>query len=225
MDELSTIRILRKLNVSIKEIKVLFRQNTLDKVQTLLSEQVLTIDEEIQKLLYYKKNVQLLLNEMNDFKKNASVELKIRPKLYSIIVDSVIDNFENSLLKTTNTILKELQPYNLWFTFSQNISVISQQNLEFGNYHIYSNNGIISQQPLELNTQNIQYKTYPEVLCMFKAVIVTDESFSSIDYHYRSIKSWASKHGFIINGDSMEVNIYNQKNKSYIQIWIPVKEN
>lgn len=225
MDELSTIRILRKLNVSIKEIKVLFRQNTLDKVQTLLSDQVLTIDEEIQKLLYYKKNVQLLLNEMNDFKKNPSVELKIRPKLYSIIVNSVIDNFENSLLKTTNTILKELQPYNLWFTFSQNISVISQQNLEFGNYHIYSNNGIISHQPLEFNTQNIQYKTYPKVLCLFKAVIVTDESFSSIDYHYRSIKSWANKHGFIINGDSMEVNIYNQKNKSYIQIWIPVKEN
>ena len=212
------------MNVPIKDIKENLNHSNLDKTQSLLSNRVENIDEEINKLVYYKQNVQLLLNELSDFADNSSVELRTRPKLFSIIIDSIIDDFESSLLVSTDNILKELQPFNLWFSFSQNISIISKSNLIKGNYHSYLSNGIISHKPLNLKTKNFKSKTYEKELCLFKAVVVTDESYRSIDKHYESMKSWAFSNGFLIDGDGMEVNIYNQKEQSYIQIWIPVKK-
>lgn len=224
MDDLSTIRILRKLNVSIKDIKTLLTQNNLDTISHLLKHKSQSLDEEIQKLLYYKQNIHLLLQSMDDFEEESPVELRMRPKLYSILIESVIDNFDAHLLNKADTILKELQPYNLWFSFSQNISIISKNNILKGDYHSYLSNGIISYKPLKVENANDISKVYEKELCLFKTAVVTDESYSSIDKHYEIMKTWANKHGYIITGDSMEINIYNQKNKNYIQIWIPVKE-
>ncbi|MFO7729818.1 MAG: MerR family transcriptional regulator [Spirochaetia bacterium] len=224
MDDLSTIRILRKLDVPIKEIQELLDQDKLDNIDQLLNDKDQLLDEEIQKLKYYRQNVKLLLEAMKDFENESFVQLRMRPKLYSLIIESLIDEFDVSLLNTTDTILKELERYNLWFSFSQNISIVSKENLMKCNYHTYLSNGIISSKPLEAKLKSIETKMYDEELCVFKTAVITDESYRSIDKHYEAMKSWVNRHGYVINGNSMEINIYNQKNRNYIQIWIPVKE-
>lgn len=224
MDDLSTIRILRTLNVPIKEIKKLLNQDKLGDIGQLLETKDQSLDEEIEKLLYYKQSIRFLQEAMKDFDGESSIQLRKRPKLYSVIIESVIDDFDVSLLNTTDTILKELERYNLWFSFSQNISIVSKEDLEEGNYHTYLSNGIISYTPLNAKLKSIQTKMYNEELCMFKTAIITDESYRSIDKHYEAMKAWSQTHGYLIKGNSMEINIYNQKNRNYIQIWIPVKK-
>lgn len=221
-DSLNTIRMLRAMDVPIERIQALLAEDSLDDMRELLSEKQKDIDRQLTYLKHLSQKLDFLKNQFQRFEDTDVIELVKSNPSWVFLTDSIMESEDKKFGSKVQQARKVIA-HQEWLAFCHIISIVSMDNLIEGNYHTYLNNGILSTFPME-DDAGVFQKLEPS-FCAKKCVIIRREGYTELDDHYEQMKAFIHKRGLKIAGNSLEINLYNQYNNHYIEIYIPVSEN
>lgn len=221
-DTLATIKILRALGVSIEEITSLLSQDNLNGINNLFYEKRIELKRQMEYLKLLDSKLNFLLREFSDYEDTSKIELRKNPRFWALLTESIMETNNAKIGNMVKDSLNDVNPQQEWLSLCHTISIVSKSNVILGKYHNYLNNGFISTYPIE--TEKDCLHIFQPKLCAYKSIIVEGENYNILDENYEKMKEWIKKRNLQICGDSMEINIYNQYKKHYIQLFIPVEE-
>lgn len=113
--KLAHILLLRKLNISVPEIRKCFKNHSNEQFFELLQESSKKLDQQIQELMVLKEQTNEILNQYSDYKKNEnkyivkSFEERFLKELFTITYDQDISEREilNNLFKESKDIIEQ----------------------------------------------------------------------------------------------------------------------
>lgn len=193
----------------------------LDDVCDLLSDKRRQVQLQQQYLKYLLQKLDYLEEALNRCRRTDCIEVVMSPQYWPFYIDCILETecapAEESVQQFTQSLGADRKPVHL-FT---KISVISKDNLLASRYHTYIRAGIVSTFPIQGVTELLPQ--VPSVLCVRKPVVIGQDQYGEIDRHYDQMKTYIRNHGFMIAGDSQEFYLFNQNQKHYIEIYIPVQ--
>ncbi len=222
-DSLITIRMLRALDVPIERIQVLLTHDSLNDMRELLSSKQKDIDRQLIYLKHLSQKLDFLKDQFQHFEDTDVIELVKSNPSWVFLTDSIMESADRKIGSKVQQKVSKISAHQEWLAFCHIISIVSMDNLIAGKYHNYLNNGILSTFPMEDNSGVFQ-KLEP-CFCARKCVVIGREGYNELDDHYERMKAFIHKRGFKIAGNSLEINLYNQYNNHYIEIYIPVTDN
>lgn len=222
MDTLVTIKMLRALDISIEDIIKLLSEKNIDNTRAVIRRKREEVSEQIR---YYK-----LLNRKLDyfdavFDKYGDadyIEIIKSPTYWMILTDSIMESDDRGLSKKIDRLLKSFSPRKEWITLCHSISIVSKENLLKGEYHSYLNNGIAS--TLQFAGADSPFEIFQSTLCAHKCIVIDDLNYEAINQHYDAMKIFIEKRNYEIAGNSLEISVFKQYNRHYMEVYIPVKE-
>ncbi|WP_314588202.1 MerR family transcriptional regulator [Paenibacillus terrigena] len=221
-DALITIRMLRAMEVPIERIQELLKENRLDGIQGLLKEK----GEEIARRLVYLNRLSDKLGtlqvQLKRFEDTDTVEVVKTEPAWVLLTDSIMESSDRKLGSRVQQQVRRIHSSQEWLAFCHVISIVSKDNLLAGRYHNYLNNGILSTQPMSGDSDT--FSRLEPRYCARKYVVIDRDHYAMLDDHYERMKVYIDRRGFRIDGHSLEINLYNQNDKHYIEIQIPVAE-
>lgn len=221
-DSLITIRMLRAMEVSIERIQELLKENRLDGIQGLLKEK----GEEIARRLVYLSRLSdklgTLQAQLKRFEDTDTVEVVKTETAWVLLTDSIMESSDRKLGSRVQQQMRRIHSSQEWLAFCHVISIVSKDNLLAGRYHNYLNNGILSTQAMSGDPDT--FSRLEPRYCARKYVVIDRDRYAMLDDHYERMKAYIDRRGFRIDGHSLEINLYNQNDKHYIEIQIPVAE-
>lgn len=220
-DSLITIRMLRAMDVSIERIQALLRDNSLNAMRRLLSDKRQDIDRQRTYLKHLSHKLEVLNVQLQRFDNTEVIELVLSHPCWVLLTDSIMESGDQGLGSKVQQQIRRINAKE-WLAFCQTISIVSQDNLNAGRYHNYLYNGILSTFPMEDDSSVFQ-RLEPRY-CARKCVIIGRDDYAMMDDHYDQMKAFINNRGLKIAGHSLEVNLYNQYDHHYIEIYIPVEE-
>lgn len=221
-DSLITIRMLRAMDVSIERIHGLLTSDSLEDIRELIISKREDIDRQLTFLQHLSQKLDVLNEQFLRFGDTATIELVRRNPYWVLLTDSVMESSDKKLGSRLQQQIRSVQTHQDWLAFCHIISVVSMDNLIAGQYHSYLHNGILSTLPMEEDAGAFQ-RMDPQY-CARKCVVIDREGYAELDEHYEQMKVFIQRRGLLIDGHSLEINWYNQYNKHYIEIYIPVKD-
>lgn len=222
-DSLITIRMLRAMDVPIDRIQVLLADDSLNDMRELLSNKQKDIDRQLTYLKHLSQKLDFLKDQFQRFEDTDVIELVKSNPSWVFLTDSIMESTDKKIGSKVQEQVNKISSHQEWIAFCHIISIVSMENLIAGQYHSYLNNGILSTFPMEDDTGVFQ-KVEP-CFCARKYVVIGREDYTQLDEHYEQMKAFIHKRGLKIAGNSLEINLYNQYNKHYIEIYIPVTED
>lgn len=222
-DSLITIRMLRAMDVPIDRIQVLLTDDSLNDMRELLSNKQKDIDRQLTYLKHLSQKLDFLKDQFQRFEDTDVIELVKSNPSWVFLTDSIMESTDKKIGSKVQEQVNKISSHQEWIAFCHIISIVSMENLIAGQYHSYLNNGILSTFPMEDDTGVFQ-KVEP-CFCARKYVVIGREDYTQLDEHYEQMKAFIHKRGLKIAGNSLEINLYNQYNKHYIEIYIPVTED
>ncbi|MED5020408.1 MerR family DNA-binding transcriptional regulator [Paenibacillus chibensis] len=220
-DALITIRMLRAMDVPIERIQSLLTGDSLDDVRRLIADKRQDISRQLAFLRRLSRKLDVLDEQLRRFEDTDMIELVKRSPYWVLLTDSVMESGDKKLGNRVQEQVRSISADQEWLAFCHIISVVSQENLASGQYHSYLNNGILSTFPME---EAGAFQLLPPCYCARKCVMIGKEGYAELDQHYDQIKAFIRRRGLRIDGHSLEINLYNQYNKHYIELYIPVAE-
>ncbi len=220
-DSLITIRMLRAMDVPIERIQALLTSDSLDDVRRLIADKRQDIGRQLTFLKQLSRKLDVLDEQFRRFEDTDMIELVNRGPYWALLTDSVMESGDKKLGSRVQQQVRSIGAHQEWLAFCHIISVVSRGNLEAGQYHSYLHNGILSTFPMEGAGA---FRRLPSCYCARKCVIIGREGYAELDRHYEQMKAFIRRRGLRIDGDSLEINLYNQYNKHYIEMYIPVAE-
>lgn len=224
-DLLITIRMLRAMDVPIKQIAVFLAEDNLDDFQKWLSNQQGEIKQQITYLERLSVKLESLKRKLTRFEDTDVIELVQMQPCWVLLTDSIMESEDLELGSNIQNMIHSLDGDKEWLSFCHTISIISKENLNAGMYHTYLNNGILSPFPVETDTG--VFKRLEPRYCAKKYVVIKQDGYKGpggMGQQYREMKAFINKRGLQIAGNSLEINLYNQYDNHYIEINIPVSE-
>lgn len=225
-DLLITIRMLRAMDVPIKQITAFLADNHLGSIHQWLSSQQAEIKRQVTYLDKLSINLQTLQRKLERFANPDIIELVQTEPSWVLLTDSIMESEDPDLGKSIQAKISDLSSNYEWLAFCHTISIVSEENINNGHYHTYENNGILSPFPVEPDTDVFQYKE-PQY-CARKYAIIQKDGYKGpggIGHQYEEMKNFIQKRGLKIAGNSLEINLYNQYKRHYIELNIPVEED
>lgn len=225
-DLLITIRMLRAMDVPIKQVVAFLSEDHLDDIQEWLLSQQGEIKRQIAYLEHLSVKLELLQRKLERFEHTDAIELVQMQPCWVLLTDSIMESDDPELGSNIQRMIHHLEGDQEWLSFCHTISIVSKENLHAGEYHTYLHNGILSPFPVETDTGVFQ-RLKPHY-CAKKYVVIKQEGYKGdggLGEQYEEMKSFIKRRSLQIAGDSLEVNLYNQYNKHYIEINIPVIES
>lgn len=223
LDSLITIRMLRAMDVPIERIHELLTDDSLNDMHELLVSKQRDIDRQLTYLKNLSQKLDFLKDKFQRFEESDVIELVQSNPSWVLLTDSVMESTDKKLGSKVQQQLSKISAHQEWLAFCHIISIVSMDNLLAGNYHSYLNNGILSTFPME-DDAGVFVRLEP-CFCARKCVIISKDSYTDLDEHYEQMKTFIHKRGLKIAGNSLEINLYNQYNNHYIEIYIPVIDN
>lgn len=224
-DLLITIRMLRAMDVPIKKIAEFLSEDHLDHVQHWILKQQSDIKQQMTYLNQLSMKLSSLQNKLDRFQHPEVIELVQTEPGWALLTDSIMESEDPDLGKSIQKKVQKLEGTQEWLAFCHTISIVSKENINQGQYHTYLHNGIFSPFPVEPE-KGVFQRIEPQY-CARKYVIIEKGGYQGPDglgVQYERMKDFIQKRGLKIAGDSLEINLYNQYNKHYIEINIPVAE-
>lgn len=221
---ISTIKLLKGLELSLNEIKALTHHEDLKKVCLALQEEQKSIHKKIDHLRLMEEKIKTICHNINKINTSEEIIVCMRPKFWALLTESLLESNDSELPKKIEKDLMMVDKS--WTSLSNVVSVISKNNLLKGCYHSYLYNGLISTRPCSIDSSKL--KIYEEEQCIFKCFSVDQDQYDVLDKEYDITKQWILDNEFEICGDALEINIYNQHLhdnifRNHLQIWIPIK--
>lgn len=220
LDSLITIRMLRAMDVPIERIHALLTDDSLNDMHELLVSKQRDIDRQLTYLKNLSQKLDFLKDKFQHFEDSDVIELVQSNPSWVLLTDSVMESTDKKLGSKVQQQLSKISAHQEWLAFCHIISIVSKDNLLTGNYHSYLNNGILSTFPME-DEEGVFMRLEP-CFCARKCVVISKEGYTDLDDHYEQMKTFIHKRGLKIAGNSLEINLYNQYNNHYIEIYIPV---
>lgn len=220
LDSLITIRMLRAMDVPIERIHALLTDDSLNDMHELLVSKQKDIDRQLTYLKNLSQKLDFLKDKFQHFEESDVIELVQSNPSWVLLTDSVMESTDKKLGSKVQQQLSKISAHQEWLAFCHIISIVSKDNLLTGNYHSYLNNGILSTFPME-DDEGVFMRLEP-CFCARKCVVISKEGYTALDDHYEKMKTFIHKRGLKIAGNSLEINLYNQYNNHYIEIYIPV---
>ncbi|MDQ0086708.1 DNA-binding transcriptional MerR regulator [Paenibacillus anaericanus] len=220
LDSLITIRMLRAMDVPIERIHALLTDDSLNDMHELLVSKQRDIDRQLTYLKNLSQKLDFLKDKFQHFEDSDVIELVQSNPSWVLLTDSVMESTDKKLGSKVQQQLSKISAHQEWLAFCHIISIVSKDNLLTGNYHSYLNNGILSTFPME-DDAGVFMRLEP-CFCARKCVVISKEGYTALDDHYEQMKKFIHKRGLKISGNSLEINLYNQYNNHYIEIYIPV---
>ncbi|WP_233147020.1 MerR family DNA-binding transcriptional regulator [Paenibacillus selenitireducens] len=221
-DSLITIRMLRAMDVPIEQIQRLLADHNLKEIRSLLSSKQKDIERQLIYLTQLSKKLVALNEQFQRFEDSDTIELVKRSSSWVLLTDSIMESGDKRLGSKVQQQFRSINANKEWLAICHIISVVSMEHVIAGQYHTYLNNGILSTFPMEGEAGGFQ--RLEPCLCARKYAVIDKERYSELDHHYEKMKAFIHRCGLQIAGDSLEINLYNQYNKHYIEIYIPVAE-
>ncbi|GIP28554.1 GntR family transcriptional regulator [Paenibacillus sp. J23TS9] len=221
-DSLITIRMLRAMDVPIERIQNLLTSDSLDEIRELIEGKKRDVIRQLTFLKQLSQKLDAMDEQFRRFEDTDTIELVKSNPFWVLLTDSVMESGDKKLGSRVQQQVRSMNVHQEWLAFCHIISVVSKENLESGQYHSYLHNGILSTFPMEENTGIFQRLT--PCYCARKCVVIGREGYAELDEHYDQMKAFIRRRGLQIDGNSLEVNLYNQYNKHYIEMYIPVAE-
>ncbi|GGH16172.1 MerR family DNA-binding transcriptional regulator [Paenibacillus segetis] len=222
LDSLITIRMLRAMDVPIERIQALLTDDSLHDMRELLVHKQKDIDRQLIYLKHLSHKLDFLNDKFQRFEERDVIELVQSNPSWVFLTDSVMESTDKKLGSTVQQQLSKISTQQKWLDFCHIISIVSMENLLVGNYHSYLHNGILSTFPMN-ETAGV-FKKFEPRFCARKCVIISKDCYADLDDHYEQMKAFIRKRGLRIAGSSLEINLFNQYNNHYIEIYIPVTE-
>ncbi|MEK4510102.1 MerR family DNA-binding transcriptional regulator [Paenibacillus anaericanus] len=220
LDSLITIRMLRAMDVPIERIHALLTDDSLNDMHELLVSKQRDIDRQLTYLKNLSQKLDFLKDKFQHFEESDVIELVQSNPSWVLLTDSIMESTDKKLGSKVQLQLSKISAHQEWLAFCHIISIVSKDNLLAGNYHSYLNNGILSTFPME-DDEGVFMRLEPS-FCARKCVVISKEGYTALDDHYEQMKTFIHKRGLKIAGNSLEINLYNQYNNHYIEIYIPV---
>jgi len=224
-DLLITIRMLRAMDVPIKQVAAFLSEDNLDDIRKWLSNQQGEIKRQITYLNNLSIKLESLKRKLERFENTDAIELVQLHPCWVVLTDSIMESDDPALGSNIQDMIHSLEGDHEWLSFCHTISIVSKENIIGRMYHSYLHNGILSPSPVESDSGIFQ-RLEPGY-CAKKYVVIKQDGYVGHDglgRHYEEMKAFIKKRGLQIAGNSLEVNLYNQYNKHYIEINIPVAE-
>lgn len=222
METLVTIKMLRALDISIEEIRALLSDNDLDSIRAIISNKRKEIYDQIRYYELLSSKIDYLDGVFDKFIDTDYIEIVKSPKYWMLLTDSIMESNDKSLSRRIDRLLKSFSSQKEWITLCHSISIVSKANLENGEYHSYLNNGIGS--TIQLAEEYSPFEIFQPVLCAHKCIIIDDLDYRVLDQHYDAMKTFIVRRNYEIAGDSLEISIFKQYDRHYMELYIPVKE-
>ncbi|MHA0857960.1 MerR family DNA-binding transcriptional regulator [Paenibacillus sp. CMAA1364] len=221
-DSLITIRMLRAMDVPIERIQRLLTDDSLEDLRELLSKKQQEVDQQLTYLKHLSQKLYFLKDQFQRFEDTDVIELVKRNPYWVFLTDSIMESPDKKIGNKVQRNISKISAHQELLAFCHAISIVSMENLMKGNYHSYLNNGILSTFPIEDDMGVFQ--KLESCLSVRKCVIIRKEEYNDLDEHYKQMEIFIHKRGLKIAGNSLEINLYNQYNKHYIEIYIPVTD-
>lgn len=224
-DLLITIRMLRAMEVPIKQIAAFLAEDNLDDFKKWLLNQQGEIKQQITYLENLSVKLELLKKKLERFEDTNIIELVQMQPCWVLLTDSIMESDDPELGSNIRNMIHNLDGDKEWLSFCHAISIVSKENLNAGMYHTYLNNGILS--PFPVKTDTGIFQRLEPCYCAKKYVVIEQDGYKGpggIGQEYEEMKAFINKRGLQIAGNSLEINLYNQYDKHYIEINIPVAE-
>lgn len=222
LDTLITIKMLRAMEISVEKIHSILSESELNNIYTLISEKRLEVDNKRNYLELLVKKLDFLERSFKDFENVDCIEIVRRPKYWAFLTDSIMESSDSKLPENIESKIKDIAQYKEWIGLCHTVSIVSKENILNGNYHSYLHNGIIS--TFDFEVENSTFEVINSTQCIKKCIIIDLDNYSNLDNHYNQMKEYIKRRNLKITGDSLEINIYNQYQKHYIVIYIPVED-
>lgn len=221
-DSLITIRMLRALDVPIERIAALLADDRLDNIKQLLAGKRHDIDRQLTYLSHLSRKLDVLSQQLQRFEDTDVIELVQSQPSWVLLTDSIMESSDLTLGSKVQQQVRNINAHQEWLSFCHVISIVSQENVVAGQYHSYLHNGILSTFPMD-EDGGIFRRMEPRY-CARKSLVIRRDGYAELDRHYEEMKAFIRKRGLRIAGDSLEINLYNQYDHHYIEIYIPVAE-
>jgi DNA-binding transcriptional MerR regulator len=217
---LSRILFFKELDIPLEDIKKYLKDKNLDNLKNMLERRKIDIDIKINSLMNIRKTLLdkiALLDSKFEYGKVRVVEIDEFNLLFlysSYRVNDAKKNIrKNSLLINSST----------WITQGQVYTLVDKEDLlkgEFSKFSYYFNLQYIDEDLIE-SIKHINGGKY--IALTFKG------SYNEFSEQYIFLLDYIEKNGYIVNGDSIEMNIvdydYSSNEDEYIsEIMIPIKE-
>lgn len=222
-DAIITIRMLRAIDVPIERIRELLIEEDLKAVSELLIRKGKEINRQVKYLKQLSLKLGLLHEQFQRFSDTNRMELVNRPACWVLLTDSIMESGDKRLGNKVQQQVQSVHSHQEWLAFCHIISIVSRDNLMTGHYHTYLNNGILS--TVSMEGEGGTFQPLEASYCARKLVVIEKEGYAQLDQHYEKLKAFIHRRGLKIAGHALEVNLYNQYNKHYIEIYIPVEED
>lgn len=222
-DSLITIRMLRAMDVPIERIQALLADDSLNDMRELLSSKQQDIDRQLIFLKHLSQKLDFLKDQFQRFEDTDVIELVKSNPSWVFLTESIMESDDKKLGRRVQQQVRKISSDQQWLAFCHIISIVSKENLIAGNYHSYLNNGVLSTFPMDAAAGVFQ-KIEP-CFCARKYVVIGKNGYTDLDHHYEQMKAFIHKRGLKIAGNSLEINLFNQYNNHYIEIYIPVTDN
>ncbi|MWV46088.1 MerR family DNA-binding transcriptional regulator [Paenibacillus sp. HJL G12] len=222
-DSLITIRMLRAMDVPIERIQGLLTSDSLEDVRRLIADKKEDISRQLTFLTQLSRKLDTLDEQFRRFEDTDMIELVKRNPYWVLLTDSVMESGDKKLGSRVQQQVRSISAHQEWLAFCHIISVVSKENLESGQFHSYLHNGILSTFPMEEHTGG--FHRLAPCYCARKCVVIRKDGYAELDGHYEQMKAFIRRRGMRIDGHSLEINLYNQYDKHYIEMYIPVAED
>lgn len=219
-DSLITIRMLRAMDVPIERIVQLLSDDGLDEIRGLLAGKRQHIERQRAYLKRLSRKLDALDEQFRRFEDPGAIELVRRDPYWVLLTDSIMESGDQQLGNKVQQQVRKIGAQQEWLSFCHTISIVSLKNLLAGHYHSYMHNGILSTFPME-DDAGVFRKLAP-CDCVRKCVVIGRDCYDELDGHYEQMRAFIRRRGLQPAGPSLEVNLYNQYNRHYIEIYIPV---
>ena len=231
--KLSRILFLKDLDIPLEEIKGYMENKNTEKLVRMLHEKQMDLDYKIQSCLNLqaKINQKLELLESSMLSSNE-VSIKSIPKRYALYMASS-DFRAPHEIKSTLMAYSQYLKFSTWVTEGQIYTSVSQPHLRERNFSTFQY--IFEIPHHESFSEQSVLASIPEGSDKLSVIEAGQYAcmrfmgpYSEIDQHYNALLDWVERKGFVLCGDSIEMNIvdydFSDSHDEFIsELQVPVK--
>ncbi len=222
LEVLITIKSLRAMDVPINQIEKLISGVELKDLRILIKKKEQEIIQEQENLKWFSKKLSYFSNMLQTFEeKRDEIAFSICGPYWIYLTTPIQQDDKPNFEKKIQKEVLEFIDYK-WVAFSHTIAVVGKEDYTKGIFHKYKHDGILSFMPINKEVKDISL--LEKRFCARKWALIERQDYTDIDEHYISLLEEIEKKNYVPIGDSLEINIFNQHTKHYLEIQIPVKK-